>query len=71
MLERLQELELVGFHLRLAVYALKGSLTGREKKYFVLSAVLHVYSQLANKNKTVYAPHSELCPHYDLISVWI
>lgn len=65
MLERLQELELMGFHLRLAVYALKGSPTGREKKQFVLSAVL------ANKNKTVYAPHSELCPHYDLISVWI
>ena len=47
------------FPSELTVDALKGSLTGRGKKYFVLASVLHMYSQPANKNKIVYAPHSE------------
>jgi len=47
------------FPSELTVDALKGSITGRGKKYFVLASVLHMYSQPANKNKIVYAPHSE------------
>ena len=48
-----------GFPFELTVDALEGSLTGRGKKYPVPASVLHMYSRPANKNKIVYAPHSE------------
>lgn len=47
MLEKLQEL--MGFHPGLTLFDLKSSLIRRRKKCFALSAVIHVYSQLANK----------------------